>query len=320
MKAAYYQENGGPEVLRYGSVPDPQLAEDAVLIRVDYISVEGMDMVCRHLIPFEDQQHIAGCQAAGTVEALGSTVTGFRIGDRVVGFNFGGSHAELFAAPQGSVWHVPEGMDLALAAVVPLTFGTAHDSLHAFGQVRPGMDVLVHGATLGVGIAAVQLAKAAGAKVTGTALGDERLSRIAPLGLDHAIDYRDPDRVKRFREITFGKGFDLVIDSGAGMEKDSIVQTVRPGARYAIAGVASARMPQFGYLEMIMHGLNVAGISIAHAMHTPRGHAVVSELLESAARGEIQMPIEHEFALCEVEEAHRFVMEGQPFGRVVMRP
>ncbi|AIT81089.1 quinone oxidoreductase family protein [Novosphingobium pentaromativorans] len=320
MKAAYYLESGGPDALYYGSVPDPALAEDAVLIRVEYISVEGMDMVCRYLAPLTEEQHVAGCQAAGTVEALGGAVTGFRVGDRVVGFNFGGSHAELFAAPQGSVWHVPEGLDLALAAVIPLTFGTAHECLHAFGQVRPGMDVLIHGATLGVGIAAVQLGRAAGARLTGTALGDDRLARIAPLGLDHAIDYRGADKTKRLREITFGKGFDLVVDSGTGMEKDSIVAGVRPGARYAVAGVASPKTPQFGYFELISHGLTVSGITIAHAMHTPRGHAVVSELLESAARGEIEMPIEHEFALCEAEEAHRFVMEGHPFGRVVMRP
>jgi NADPH:quinone reductase-like Zn-dependent oxidoreductase len=211
-------------------------------------------------------------------------------------------------------------MDMALAAVVPLSFGSAYAALHDFGQVRPGMQVLVHGAATGVGLAAIQLAAEAGAIVSGTAWSEDRLARIRPFGLHHCVELRSNDLATRLRDVTGGEGFDLVVDAGSGAAKPAIVEAMRPGSRYAIAGLSKRDLPSFHFLELVMSGLTVSGICIGHTMHTPPVRTRIAHLLERVASGELHMPVEHEFALCEVVDAHHFMLNGHPFGRAVMRP
>lgn len=138
MKAVWYNENGGPEVMHFGEQPDPEVGPRTVLIRVNVISIEGGDRLNRIHTPPAHTPFVPGYQAAGTVAAVGAEVTRFAVGDRVVGFNWSGSHAELFAVPETYAYPVPEGMDLALAAVVPIAFGTAYDALFTYGGLVAG--------------------------------------------------------------------------------------------------------------------------------------------------------------------------------------
>lgn len=320
MQAVWYNENGGPEVLNHGALPDPEVGPGTVLIRVEVISLEGGDLLNRVHTPPARRPHIPGYQAAGTVVAVGKDVTRFREGDRAIGFNWSGSHAELFAMPETYAYPVPEGMDLELAAVVPIAFGTAYDALFTYGALQRGETVLVQGAAGGVGIAAVQLAAQAGATVIGTASSPERLALIAPLGLTHGIDYRREDIAARCREITGGKGVDLVLDLAGGAGKDALVDALRGHGRYAVIGAAEGTLPSFGFFEMIRKAMQVTGISFGRDMHTPRVHALVADLLARVQAGTLVMPIDRSFALEDAVEAHRFVAQGHPFGRVVMRP
>ncbi|WP_404482246.1 zinc-binding alcohol dehydrogenase family protein [Novosphingobium sp. BL-52-GroH] len=320
MQAVWYEENGGPEVMRHGTLPDPEVGPLTVLIRVEVISIEGGDLLNRIHTPPARVPHVPGYQAAGTVAAVGAQVTRFREGDRVVGFNWSGSHAELFAVPETYAYPVPEGMDLALAAVVPIAFGTAWDALFTYGGLQAGETVLVQGAAGGVGLAAVQLAAQAGASVIGTASSPERLARIAPLGLTHGIDYRREDIAARCRQITGGKGVDLVLDLAGGAGKDALVEALRAHGRYAVIGAAEGTLPSFGFFEMIRKAMQVTGISFGRDMHTPRVHALLADLLARVHTGQLAMPIERGFPLAEAVEAHRFVAQAHPFGRVVMRP
>lgn len=320
MQAVWYNENGGPEVLNHGTLPDPELGPKTVLIRVEVISLEGGDLLNRVHTPPARVPHVPGYQAAGTVVAVGAEVTRLREGDRVVGFNWSGSHAELFAVPETYAYPIPEGMDLDLAAVVPIAFGTAYDALFTYGGLQPGETVLVQGAAGGVGLAAVQLAAQAGATVIGTASSAERLARIAPLGLTHGIDYRREDIAARCREITGGKGVDLVLDLAGGAGKDALVEALRGHGRYAVIGAAEGTLPSFGFFEMIRKAMQVTGISFGRDMHTARVHALLADLLARVHAGNLVMPIERSFALADAVEAHRFVAQGHPFGRVVMRP
>lgn len=320
MQAVWYEENGGPEVMRHGTLPDPEVGPLTVLIRVEVISIEGGDLLNRIHTPPARVPHVPGYQAAGTVAAVGAQVTRFRGGDRVVGFNWSGSHAELFAVPETYAYPVPEGMDLALAAVVPIAFGTAWDALFTYGGLQAGETVLVQGAAGGVGLAAVQLAAQAGASVIGTASSPERLARIAPLGLTHGIDYRREDIAARCRQITGGKGVDLVLDLAGGAGKDALVEALRGHGRYAVIGAAEGTLPSFGFFEMIRKAMQVTGISFGRDMHTPRVHALLADLLARVHTGQLAMPIERGFPLAEAVEAHRFVAQAHPFGRVVMRP
>lgn len=320
MKSVWYNENGGPEVLHYGELPDPAVGAKTVLIRVEVISIEGGDLLNRIHTPPRAVPFVPGYQAAGTVIAVGDQVSRFQPGDRVVGFDWNGSHAELFAVPEHYCYPIPEDMDLTLAAVVPIAFGTAYDALFTYGALQPGETVLVQGAAGGVGLAAVQLATQAGATVIGTACSPERLARVAALGMHHGIDYKQEDIAGRCREITGGKGVDLVLDLAGGQGKDALVDALRGHGRYAVIGAAEGTLPSFGFFELIRKAMQVIGISFGRDMHTPRVHALLAELFAKVHAGTLSMPIEREFALSEAVAAHRFVGESHPFGRVVMRP
>lgn len=320
MKAAYYFENGGPDVLEYGDLPDPEVSPKTVLIKVEWISIEGGDLLNRIHTPPPVKPFVPGYQAAGTVEAVGSKVSRFKAGDRVVGFNWNGSHAELFAVPEHYAYAVPDSLDLRLASTIPVAIGTAHDSLFEYGDLKEGEFVLVQGAAGGVGLPAVQLAAQAGAIVIGTAAGKERLARIDPLGLHYGIDYRSEDIAERCREITGGKGVDLVLDLAGGHGKDKLVEAMRARGRYQVIGAAEGTLPSFGFFELIQKAMRVNGISFGRDMHTQRVHALLDNLTAQVAEGRLTMPIEREFALSEVRAAHTFVAEGHPFGRVLMTP
>jgi NADPH2:quinone reductase len=320
MKAVYYHENGGPEVMQFGDLPSPELDAGSVLIRNEAISIEGGDLLNRLVTPPAQTPFIPGYQAAGVVEAVGSGVTRFKPGERVVAFNWNGSHAELMIAPEDFCFAVPERLDLQLAAVAPIAFGTAHDALVAYGRVQPGEVVLIQGAAGGVGLAAVQIAREIGATVIGTAANAERLERIAPYGLDHGINYRDEDIAKRCRELTGGKGVDLVLDLAGGRGKAQLVKALRPHGRYAVVGASSGDLPSFSFFELIRAQINIYGVSLGQEMHTPRVHDLVDMIFAKLADGSYKMPIDRVFALSDAVAAHRHVAEGHPFGRVIMVP
>ncbi|MCJ2178777.1 quinone oxidoreductase family protein [Novosphingobium album (ex Hu et al. 2023)] len=319
MKAVHYSRNGGPEVMEYGELPDPQVGADTVLIAVEWISIEGGDLLNRLVSPPSHTPFIPGYQASGTVVAVGDAVNRFKPGDRVIGFNWNGSHAELFAVPERYAYPVPDGLDLRLASLIPVAFGTAHDSLFEYGEMKPGDFVLVQGAAGGVGLAAVQFASKAGATVIGTASGKERLERIVPFGLHHGIDYRNEDIAERCREITGGKGVDLVLDLAGGQGKDALLRAVKPHGRYAVIGAATGTLPSFTFFELIRKALHVVGISFGRDMHTPRVHELLAEITRQVTDGTLQMPVAAEFALADAVEAHRYVAEEHPFGRVLLK-
>lgn len=319
MKAAYYTENGGPEVLTYGEIDDPVVKANTVLIRTVAISIEGGDLLNRLVTPPKWTPYVGGYQAAGVVEATGAQVTRFKVGQPVIGFNRSGSHAELFAVPEHFAYPVPEGMDLAIASTIPVAFGTASDSLFEFGRLQPGETVLIQGAAGGVGLAAVQLAAQAGAMVIGTASGQDRLDRLTAFGMHHGIDYRTQDIAERTKEITGGAGADLVIDLAGGKSIKALIDALRYRGRYAVVG-ASSDVPSFGFFELIRKSMTTFGISFGSEMHTPRAHTLLASLARRIAQGQLTMPIEREFALSDASAAHEFVANGHPFGRVLLRP
>lgn len=320
MRAAYYSRNGGPEVLQYGLVPDPVVGEDEVLIRVAYVSLEGGDLRNRRAIPPSSPMYVGGYQVSGIVEAIGKAVTRVRIGDSVAAFNWAGSHAELFVAPERYVFPVQADMDLSLAATIPVAFGTASDALFEFGNLRAGETVLVQGAAGGVGIAAVQLAHKAGARVIGTASNRERLEALARYGLHHGINYRQEDIGARCLELTDGKGVDLIIDLAGGHSTGALIESVSYRGRIAVIGVASGDLSSFSFPDLVRKTLHVYGISFGREMHTPRAHRLIRSLSERVAAGDLEMPIARRFPLSKAIEAHSYAETAHPFGRVLMTP
>src|SRR5690606_22917276 len=159
---------------------------------------------------------VVGYQSAGTVEAVGDGVTSMTVGDRVVTVGVDGSHAELRVVPEGFTWRIPDALSTDDAATVPVPFGTAHDALFEFGRLTDGETVLVQAGAGGVGVAAIQLAKRAGARVLTTASSPAKLARLAELGADAGIDYSEQDTVTEVLRLTDGRGVDLVVDNVGG--------------------------------------------------------------------------------------------------------
>jgi NADPH:quinone reductase-like Zn-dependent oxidoreductase len=315
MKAAFYANNGGPEVLQFGEVPNPPLSPTTVLIRVRFVSIQGGDVGARRQMQPPSPQHVGGYQAAGVVEAVGAKVTKVSVGDAVVGFAFSGSHAELFAVEEHHAYAVPKGMDLATAATVPIEFGTASDALFEFGRLVKGETVVVRGAAGGVGVAALELAAAAGATVIAIAAQKARLERLREFGAHHGIDYQTEDVPARILDITGGRGADLIVDLAGGAP---LLQANAARGRYGLVGAASGVRPTIEVMQLASKSLTMFGLIFGKEMHTDRAHALIATLLQRAHRGDLKMPIAKSFSLSEAARAHAFIESEHPIGRVLL--
>ena len=208
MKAAVYYEGGGPEVLRYEDVPDPQVGPRHVLIEVHTISIEGGDVLARGFGPGGPTPFCGGYLASGIILEVGQDVTDRFVGQRVTTTDNGGSHASLRSVNSRSAWPIPDDMSLDTGACIPIPFGTADDSLFEFGRLRAAETVLIHAGASGTGLACIQLAKRAGATVIATASSKKRLDRLKEYGLDSGINYTEVDFEEAVTDLTHGKGPD----------------------------------------------------------------------------------------------------------------
>lgn len=320
MYAISYSENGTSSVLNYGEHPDPLIRDHEVLIKVHYIAIEGGDILNRKVTPPVHIPFIPGYQVAGEIVKLGDAVSGLEVGQRVVAFNWQGSHAELFATRAAFVYPVPEGLSLDIAATMPVAFGTAHDALFEFGNLQAGETVLIQGAAGGVGLAAVQLAKRAGARVIGTSSRDERLQRLQAFGLDEGVNYKRQDLAEVCLQLTQGEGVDLVLDMAGGGAVDDLIKATRYRGRFAVVGAACGDLSTFKFFDIVRKSLHLYGVSFGREMHTPRVHAMIDQLFKDMAKGELQLPIDRVFALKDAAQAHDYVDFDHPFGRVLMQP
>ncbi len=320
MKGAGYYQNGGPEVLKYEDVPDPVCHPKGIVIRVEAVSIEGGDTLNRWHGPLLTKPHVVGYQAAGEIIEVGAEVTNLRVGQKVAtSYNFG-SHAALRAVPARNAWPVPKGFDVKLASVIPVTFGTADDCLFEYGRLKAGETVLVQAGASGVGVAAIQLAKRAGATVLATASSDERLERLKPLGLDHGINYRRDDVVKSVMKITNQKGVNLVVDPVGGATLQGSLLSLAYRGRVSMVG-AAGREPMTVDVSPLMPGnRSLTGVFLGAEIGTERGHNMIQRLIEEAARGELKVVIDRTFPLSEAAAAHAYIESRQAVGRVLLIP
>ena len=320
MKAAVYYETGSPDVFRYEDVPDPVCAPDGVLIRVEAISIEGGDTLNRAGGMMFGTPHIVGYQAAGTILEVGAKVTGRQVGQKVVATMMAGSHAELMAVPEILTWVLPEGSDVVAGACVPVAFGTAHDCLFEFGHLREGETVLVQAGAGGVGVAAIQLAKQAGATVIATASSLERLEPLRELGLDHPVDYSAADWVSRVRGITGGQGVPLVVDSVGGTVLQGSAQCLAYRGRLITVGSAGRDPQPFDISGLAMGNQSLTGVFLGAEIATERARRMIGQLVDDVAAGRLKVLVDRTFPLSAAADAHAFIESRQAVGRVVLIP
>ena len=320
MKAAVYYETGAPDVLRYEDVPDPTLGPGGVLVRVAAISIEGGDTLNRLGGDMPTTPHIVGYQCAGTIVAVGDGVTDRVEGERVVCSMMYGSHAELVAVPASFTWRIPDGLDLTLAACIPIAFGTADDCLFEFGRLQAGETVLVQAGAGGVGIAAIQLAKRAGATVLATASSDEKLARLEPLGLDHGINYRTDDFADVARRLTEGRGVDLVVDS-VGTTIEGSMRSLAYRGRISYVGDAGRDPHPVDISGLKAGNQSITGVFLgAELVMTGRAYANIARLIDLVAAGELEVVVDQTFPLPQAAAAHAYLEGRKAFGRVVLVP
>ncbi|CAH6029295.1 2-haloacrylate reductase, partial [Citrobacter koseri] len=319
VKAAVYDVEGAPGVLKYIDIPEPVAGPDDVLIAVEAISIEGGDLINRRSAPPPRPSWIVGYAAAGTVVAVGANVRSRAVGDRVTAFNMQGSHAERWAVPAERTWLIPDGVDAVDAAVLPISFGTAHHCLFTRGMLRQGETVLIQAAAGGVGLAAVQLASQAGATVIAVASGTQRRSRLLELGADYVVDRAANDVVDSVRQFIHGAGVDLVIDP-VGTTLPASLSALAPEGRLVFVGNAGGGSLTVDLWPPMQSNQTLMGVFMGPLFERPGVRASVDDMLQAVAAGRIRVVIERIFPLANAAAAHEFAETAKPLGRVVMKP
>jgi NADPH:quinone reductase len=322
MKAAVYYETGTPDVLRYEDVADPEFSGQELLVQVEAVSVEGGDTLNRAGGDMSRTPHIVGYQCAGTVIAVGDQVSAIAEGDRVVTVGIDGSHAGLRAVLEQLCWVIPDGLSTEEAACVPVAFGTAHDCLFAFGRLQAGETALVHAGGSGVGIAAIQMAKRAGARVLATASRDDKLERLTEFGLDEGINYATSDFVEEVRRLTGGRGADVVVDSVGGPTLQGSLRCLGYRGRCVTVGDAGRQVAETLDISTIRpNNQSLSGYFLgAEMLMSDRPHPLIAQLLDDIAAGRLRVVIDRRFPLADAAAAHAYIESRQAFGRVLLIP
>ena len=318
MKAAVYDNPGPPTVLRYADVPDPVCGPDDVLIAVEAISIEGGDLINRRFTP-QPSPWIVGYAAAGTIVAVGENVRDRTVGQRVTAFDMQGSHAELWAVPTARTWPVPDRLSMAEAAALPISFGTAYHCVITKSELQDNETVLIQAATGGVGLAAVQLARQAGAKVIAVASGSERQARLGELGASHVIDRQETDVTEEVLRLTGGRGANLVIDP-VGSTLQASLSALAPEGRLVFVGNAGGGGLNVELWQPMQNNQTLHGVFMGALFERRAVHDTVDALLKAAAGKRLEVVIDRTFALRDASSAHGHAETARPFGRVVMKP
>src|ERR1035437_1699758 len=314
MKAVRIHEFGGPEVLKYEDVPDPELRKDQLLVRIRACALNYLDLWVRKGLPGVKLPHILGSDIAGEVVECGEYIDDLKPGTRVLlsPMLYCG-HCELIAVPRASVIAIPDGLGFVEAASVPLVFLTAWHMLVGNGKLRAGQTVLVLGAGSGVGSAAIQICKMLGACVITTAGKEEKLAKARELGADHTIDHykqKISDEVKR---ITNRRGVDIVFEHvGQATWKES-VKSLKHGETLVTCGATTGFQGDLDLRFLFSRQLSLLG-SYMGAM------GELDEVLKHVFASKLKPVVDRTFPLSETRAAHEYLAKSEQFGKVVVTP
>lgn len=320
MKAAVYYQTGPPSVFRYEEMPDPQCGPDEIKIDVKAISIEGGDVLNRAGGPMPVTPHCVGYLAAGVICEVGENVKNREFGQRVSTLNVFGSHAEKRSVPALSSWLIPDSVSFEEAACVPVTFGTAHECLFEFGRLQEGETVLIQAGASGLGTAAIQMAKRAGARVLATASSDGRLGRLKDLGMDEGINYREKDLVFEVKRLTDNKGVNLVVDPVGGEVLQKSIASLGHRGRVVIVGNLGREARKLDISALMPGNQSITGVFLGAEIATERVQAMITSLFEEIAAAKLRVVVDRQFPLANAADAHAYIENRQAVGRVVLIP
>jgi NADPH:quinone reductase-like Zn-dependent oxidoreductase len=340
MKAVRIHEFGGPEVLRYEEVPDPKPRKDQMLVRVKACAMNHLDLWVRKGLPGVNLPHILGSDVAGEIVEVGEYVTGFKPGQRVLlapmhfcnrcakcvaglqnqcaeftvlGNWVDGGNCELIAIPAVNVIPIPDTLDFNQAASVPLVFLTAWHMLVGRAGIRPGQTVLVLGASSGVGIAAIQVAKLFHALVITTAGDERKLEKARALGADHGINHYQHKISEEVRRLTNKEGVDIVVEHVGAATWDESMKCLKPAGTLVTCGATTGPNASFDLRFLFSRQLSLLGsyMGTMSELYDVLGHIFARRL---------KPVVDRTFPLQDIRAAHEYMEKSQMFGKVVLNP
>ena len=344
MKAVYMTEHGGADVLQYGDLPEPQIGSNDVKVRVRAASLNRLDVYTRAGVRGTrrrnfDDPHVLGGDAAGEIVEVGSEVRGREIGQRVLvnprmtcnqcrwcsagqdefcessgmlGSSRSGSYAEYVGVPATSAVPIPDGLSFQEAATLPTVYLPSWTILVRKGELKSWETALVLSASAGVGTAAIQVAKnVIGATVITTTSTDEKAAQAAELGADHVINYSSEDIAERVRDITGGRGVDVVLDHVGAEFWPAATRSLALGGRYGICGVTTGYRAELQMGAMFTRYQTVFGVFMGRKED-------MRQIVEMAGRGVIRGIIHQTFPLEEAAKAHEVMESRNFFGKLVL--
>lgn len=326
MKAVEITSPGAPEVLRLGERPDPAPAAGEVLIRVAASGVNRPDVLQRtgnYPVP-PGASDIPGLEVAGEIvagDAQAMAAAGFKVGDRVCALVAGGGYAQLCVAPVGQCLPVPKGLTDIEAASLPETFFTVWSNVFDRGRLQRGEWFLVQGGTSGIGVTAIQMAKALGAKVIATAGSDAKCQACLKLGADHAINYKSQDFAEEAMKLTGGKGVDVILDMVAGAYVAREVQCLAEDGRLVIIAIQGGTKSEVNAGLVLRRRLTVTGSTLRPrpvAFKAAIAAALKQNVWPLVEGRKIQPVIHSTFAAADAAQAHTLMESNQHVGKIVL--
>lgn len=320
MKAIVFDQPGAPEVLHLADVPDPQPNKGELLVRVRATAVNRADILQRRggYAPPPGASSILGLELAGEVQRAAGA---WKPEDRVMAVVTGGGYAELAVVPANVAMPIPAGFSFEQAAAIPEAFLTAYLNLFTLGHLQAGETALIHAGASGVGTAAIQLAKAAGAHVIATAGSEDKLARCQELGAETAISYKTEAFADRVRDVTNGHGADVVLDFVGAPYWESNLTSMAVGGRLMLIGFLGGSKGQLDLGLIMGKSLTITGTALRR---TPldRKAALVRDFsnfaLQRLAHGELQPVIDTILPLSKAAEAHRRMETNANIGKIVL--
>ncbi|MCM0080925.1 NADPH:quinone reductase [Geomonas sp. Red32] len=320
MKAIIVNRLGGPEVMRIEEVADPSPGEGEVVVRLHAVGVNPVDTYIRsgHYGDVSHPPYTPGMDGAGIVEAIGSGVKHRKPGQRVyVAWSITGTYAEKVLCREGQTHPLPENLSFSQGAGVGVPYATAYRALFQKGRAVGGENVLIHGASGGVGLAAVQFARAAGLWVIGSAGSDQGGSLVLREGAHAVVDHHREDHLAKAVEQTCGQGFDVIVEMLANQNLGRDLEVVANGGRIVVVG--SRGTVEIDPRNTMAHDASIVGMALFNATEAELAgiHAAVVAGLEN---GTLRPVVSRELPLAEAPEAHRAIMESSTLGKIVLIP
>ena len=322
MKAIVCKTFGPPESLTLEEIPDPKPGKKEILVQVKAASVNFPDtLIIQGLYQFKPELPFTpGGDVAGEVIAVGEEVNHFQPGDAVFGSGIFGGYAEKVVLPASNCFKKPSGLDDGVAASFMIAYGTSLHALQDRARLQKGETLLVLGAAGGVGLAAVEIGKALGARVIAAASTDEKLKICQQYGATETINYTKEDLKKRVKELTDGRGADVIYDPVGGEYSEPALRAIAWKGRFLVIGFATGQIPQIRLNLPLLKGCEIVGVFWgSFAERNPRQNARnIQQLVEWHQEGKIQPHIYRRYTLAEVPQALMAIQNRKVTGKAVI--